>query len=101
MSSATLAFALTHPEMANFDQPINVYNPGGMVQTIVHFKDHRYWIELIGNATVTHIIQVDETNLHQANVHTNNTEIKKTDEETAYDQFVNGLPKTVAVDVKE
>lgn len=101
MSSATLAFALTHPEMAEFNQPITVYNPGGMVQTIVHFDDHRYWIELIGNATVTHQITVAEEALHNADVTADNTTITKTDEQAAYDSFVKKLPTTVQVDVKE
>lgn len=101
MSSATLAFALTHPDMAEFDQPITVYNPGGMVKTIVHFDQHRYWIELIGNATVTHEITVDEQALHDGNVTTTNTSIAETNEQKAYEKFVNGLPVTVQVDVKE
>lgn len=101
MSSATLAFALTHPEMAEFNQLITVYNPGGMVQTIVHFDDHRYWIELIGNATVTHQITVAEEALHNADVTADNTTITKTDEQAAYDSFVKKLPTTVQVDVKE
>ena len=101
MSATTLAFTLTHPEMAELNIPITVYNPGGMVKTIVHFDNHQYWIELIGNATVTHEITVDEQALHDANVSAQNTTVKQTGEQSAYEKFVNGLPKTVQVDVKE
>ena len=101
MSATSLAFALTHPDMADLNTPITVYNPGGMVQTIVHFDNHQYWIELIGNATVTHKIDVDEQALHDADVSAQNATITKTEEQSAYEQMVNSLPKTVQVDVKE
>ncbi|WP_295731575.1 diaminopimelate epimerase [uncultured Limosilactobacillus sp.] len=99
MSATTLAFALTHPNMADFDQPITVYNPGGMVKTIVHFDEDHYWIELIGNATVTEQIKTDELALHQANVTISNSTITVTDEQAAYEKFVNDLPKPVHIDV--
>ncbi|WP_251546789.1 diaminopimelate epimerase [Limosilactobacillus caecicola] len=100
MSATTLAFAITHPDQADFDQPITVYNPGGMVKTIVHFADHRYWIELIGNATVTHELEVDEGALHNANVTADNTTVTETGEQASYEKFVNELPKTVDVNLK-
>lgn len=99
MSATTLAFALTHPDMADFDQPITVYNPGGMVKTIVHFDEDHYWIELIGNATVTDQIEVAESALHEAQVTPDNATTTATDEQAAYEQFVDGLPKPVPVDV--
>lgn len=101
MSSASLAFVITHPDMGTFDKPITVYNPGGMVKTITHFDNHRYWVELIGNATVTHHISVDEQALHDANVHAGNTTITETNEQQAYESFVNNLPKPIKVDVIE
>ncbi len=58
-----------------------------MVQTIVHFDNHQYWIELIGNATVTHKIYVDEQALHDGNVSAQNTTITKTEEQSAYEQM--------------
>ncbi|EEU30771.1 diaminopimelate epimerase [Limosilactobacillus coleohominis 101-4-CHN] len=99
MSATTLAFALTHPDMADFDQPITVYNPGGMVKTIVHNDDDQYWIELIGNATVTEQIDVSEQVLHEANVTDSNVSVHHTNEQDAYDEFVNNLPKPVQIDV--
>lgn len=92
MSATSLAFALLHTDQASFDQPISVYNPGGMVKTIVHFTNGRYWIELIGNATFTHRITVDESFLHNANVHADHCQITETGEQAAYEQFVNQLP---------
>ena len=99
MSATTLAFALTHPDMADFDQPITVYNPGGMVKTIAHNDDDQYWIELIGNATVTEQIDVSEQALHEANVTDSNVSVHHTNEQAAYDKFVNDLPKPVQIDV--
>src|SRR5699024_4783130 len=36
MSATSLTLALTHPDAASFNEPISVYNPGGMVKTILH-----------------------------------------------------------------
>lgn len=41
-----------------FYETITVKNTGGMVKTVVHEDgDNGYWMELIGNATVTHELQ--------------------------------------------
>lgn len=93
MSATSLAFALTHPDRADFDQPIDVFNPGGKVRTIVHHQNHAYWIELIGNATFTHQIQVDESALHQASVTADNADVTETGEQESYLKFVDELPK--------
>lgn len=93
MSATSLAFALTHPDEADFDQPIDVFNPGGKVRTIVHHQNHDYWIELIGNATFTHKVTVDEQALHDGDVTADNTEISATGEQDAYLKFVDDLPK--------
>lgn len=93
MSATSLAFALIYPDQADFGQPITVFNPGGMVKTILHHDGHRYWIELIGNATFTHQITVDERALHNANVTDENTEIKETGEQDSYLQFISQLNK--------
>lgn len=93
MSATSLAFALIYPDMAEFDQPITVYNPGGMVRTILHHDDHRYWIELIGNATFTHRIQVPEEALHDANVTAENVTYEETGEQAAYLNFISHLNK--------
>lgn len=93
MSATSLAFALTHPDQADFGQPITVFNPGGMVRTILHHENHNYWIELIGNATFTHQIEVDEKFLHDANVTAENTKVSETGEQSSYLDFVNQLDK--------
>lgn len=93
MSATSLAFALTYPDQADFGQPITVFNPGGMVRTILHHENHNYWIELIGNATFTHQIKVDEKFLHDANVTAENTKVSETGEQSAYLDFVNQLDK--------
>lgn len=98
MSATSLAFVLLHPDQASFDQPIDVFNPGGKVRTIVHYQDQEYWIELIGNATFTHQITVDEAVLHQGNVQEADCQITDTGEQEAYQAFVDQLPKLNLVD---
>ncbi|KRM40697.1 diaminopimelate epimerase [Lactobacillus hamsteri DSM 5661 = JCM 6256] len=90
MSATSLAFCLTHPEEAKFNEPITVYNPGGMVKTIVHYEKKQYWIELIGNATFTNKIEISESDLHNANFE--NIKITSTSEQEAYLKFINNLP---------
>lgn len=90
MSATSLAFVLQYPEQAAFDQPITVYNPGGMVKTIVHYEQDRYWIELIGNATFTQQVEISEADLHTASL--DNLTITDTGEQEKYEQFVSGLP---------
>ncbi len=91
MSATSLALVLTHPEVASRDTPITVYNPGGMVQTIVHQEaSGRYWIELIGNATVTAAITVPESSLAAAT--TAGATVSDTGEQAQYTRFVTELP---------
>ena len=101
MSATSLAFAMVHPNLGEFDHTITVYNPGGLVKTQVHQADNRYWIDLTGNATETHLIDVDEAELHNANVTTETASIQQTTEEAAYLQFVDQLPKVSAIAVKK
>lgn len=101
MSATSLAFALTHPDQADFEKPLTIYNPGGMVKTILHHADHHYSIDLIGNATFTHQIEVAEEALHQATVTPAVVKVAETGEDDAYTAFVDGLPKPVVVDVKD
>lgn len=89
MSATSLAFALTHPDLGHFEEPITVYNPGGMVKTILHFKNHKYFIELIGNATFTHEVEISEDDLHNNNL--TNTKIQETGEQDSYLEFVSNL----------
>ena len=60
MSAASLVFALTQPSEQVLEKLITVSNPGGFVQTRVHKVAQSYWIELIGNATITHYLQTTE-----------------------------------------
>ena len=92
MSATTLAFALLHPASAAFDEAVTVYNPGGMVKTSVHFADHRYWIELIGNATFTHQLEIAEDLLHQGRVTAHDAQGTATGEQEAYQNFIHQLP---------
>lgn len=98
MSATSLAFAITHPDQGHFEQEITVYNPGGMVKTIVHQIGDTYTIDLTGNATVTHHIEISEADLHAADL--DNVAITETHEESAYQKFVTQLPKVSDIAVK-
>lgn len=91
MSATSLALWLTHPEMVDTDSQIDVFNPGGMVKTKVHYDNNEYWIELTGNATFTHQITISENDLHRNNLE--NVQISETNEQQAYEHFVDSLPK--------
>lgn len=91
MSATSLAFCLIHPDMADFNTPITVFNPGGMIKNIVHYDNNHYWIELIGNATFTHEISIDEADLRNNNFAS--TKILETGEQQAYKDFTDNLPK--------
>lgn len=91
MSATSLAFVLTHPEMAAFDTPLKIYNPGGMVKTIVHHDHHAYWVELVGNATVTAHLTVAEALLHNAQLTSDDVQVDLTTEQENYDNFVSAV----------
>ena len=91
MSATSLALWLTHPEMVDTDSQIDVFNPGGIVKTKVHYDNNEYWIELTGNATFTHQITISENDLHRNNLE--NVQISETNEQQAYEHFVDSLPK--------
>ncbi|RSD26221.1 diaminopimelate epimerase [Mesobacillus subterraneus] len=57
MSASTLVTCLIGEN--DLDQPINVYNNGGMVQCAVHKTDETYTIDLIGNATYVYGAQIE------------------------------------------
>lgn len=92
MSATSLALALTHPEAGELEQTITVYNPGGFVKTIPHYdtQNHRYWIELIGNATFTNKIKINEQALRNYNF--SSAKVTPTDEHKAYLDFISNLP---------
>ena len=91
MSATSLALLLTHHDMVDINSKIDVFNPGGMVQTKVHYEDNEYWIELTGNATFTHQITISEDDLRNGNF--TNVQISETNEQEAYEHFVDSLPK--------
>lgn len=91
MSATSLAFVLTHPDVGHFDTPIKVFNPGGMVKTIVHHDHRRYWVELIGNATVTAHVTVDEKLLKSASLTADDLTIESTNEQDSYNRFVTSV----------
>ncbi|WP_066047936.1 diaminopimelate epimerase [Robertmurraya korlensis] len=57
MSASTLVTCLLG--INEFEQPVEVYNPGGKVRCVAHKVDESYKIDLIGNATFTHRLQVE------------------------------------------
>lgn len=81
-AATSLAFLLTQPNQTEVGAVNTVYNPGGMVQTIVHQTGQTYWVELIGNATVTAHVTL-------AN---GQAQLTPTHEDQAYQRFVQALP---------
>ncbi|MEH7110259.1 diaminopimelate epimerase [Bacillus sp. JJ1764] len=63
MSASSLVTCLQ--KMNRFEEVINVYNNGGMVQCVVHEHDGTFTIDLIGNATYQYKADV-EVNLHDS-----------------------------------
>ena len=88
MSAASLVFALTQPSEQVLEKLITVSNPGGFVQTRVHKVAQDYWIELIGNATITHYLQTTELQLHQAHPDFSKWQAVATPEDAAYQEFI-------------
>lgn len=89
MSASSLMYVLHHGGIR--DQVIEVRNPGGMVRTIVHKKEGTYWMELIGNATYTKRIQIDEADLLAGRLEQSVSRL--TGEEADYQAFVQSLTK--------
>lgn len=88
MSAASFVFALTQPSEQVLEKLITVSNPGGFVQTRVHKVAQSYWIELIGNATITHYLQTTELQLHQARPDSSKWQAVATPEDAAYQEFI-------------
>lgn len=93
MSATTLAFALLHQDQFDQEKDIEVYNPGGMVKTHVTLgkTKEESQIHLIGNATFTDKVEINEADLHNLNF--DNIQIKPTNEEASYQEFVYSLNK--------
>lgn len=85
MCASSLMYTLLYTKQ--FYEKITVRNVGGLVQTIVHETgDGGYWMELIGNATVTHTIQGSIAELMAGNFTA--LVIEETEEQTAYTEFL-------------
>lgn len=78
------------------EETISVFNPGGMVQTIVHQKkDGSYWMELIGNATFIAEIHLSEEHLLSSQFE--KAMVRLYQEEKAYQEFVESAKKNKLV----
>lgn len=93
MSATSLIFALLHPDKFDPTKEITVYNPGGMVKTKVTLNSDKELskLRLIGNATFTHEIDIEETDLHNNNLR--NINVVETNEENDYKAFVTYISK--------
>lgn len=90
MSASSLIYSLLYPEQTNFDDLIEVLNPGGMVNTRVHVrKNGSYWMSLIGNATFTAEVELSQDQALIGDF----ADVKwiETSEQAAYENFVGNL----------
>lgn len=88
MSATSLVFAQLYPTDFDAQRDVTVFNPGGLVKTHVDLatpltESH---IHLIGNATFTDKVALDEVALHQADLQDAQSQL--TGEEAAYQEFV-------------
>lgn len=90
MSAASLVWTLLNDGTTGTNTINTVFNPGGMVQTRVRQENGEYRIDLIGNATVTHRIEISDKHLRTGQF--NQGRIFNTGEESQYQAFVNQLP---------
>ncbi|MDH6363617.1 diaminopimelate epimerase [Enterococcus sp. PF1-24] len=92
MSASSLIYALL--QGAKFEQLITVVNPGGLVQTRVHQRANgSYWMDLIGNATVTHEITGELADFLKSEV--NLLKLRETHEQRDYQQFLAAIASAV------
>ncbi|WP_334333562.1 diaminopimelate epimerase [Companilactobacillus sp. HBUAS59544] len=91
MSATSLLFAILHNKQFDSTKDISVYNPGGMVKTNIQLNTdkEKSLIKLIGNATFTHEINIDEQKLHENDL--TNISITQTGEESDYQAFVQSI----------
>lgn len=93
MSASSLMYVLLHQESTDFNQQIQVTNPGGMVHTVVHQgADEDYWMELIGNATFVRIVTLPVEAALAGDYST--ATATETGEQPAYEQFVANLSQS-------
>ncbi|MBM7689335.1 diaminopimelate epimerase [Enterococcus ureilyticus] len=85
MCASSLMYVLLNE--GEFSEPITVKNTGGMVKTVVHEDDSDgYWMELIGNATITHLVSGLQTDFLEG--HFNKISVKETVEQADYLAFL-------------
>lgn len=87
--TAMCASSLMHVLLndGEFFEPITVKNPGGLVKTVVHQDpEGNYWMELIGNATITYKIQGQLTQFLGQEF--DQLVIEETNEQQAYEDFL-------------
>ncbi|MGQ2376450.1 diaminopimelate epimerase [Companilactobacillus zhachilii] len=91
MSATSLAFALLHSDKFDSEQDISIFNPGGMVKTHVTLSavKENSQLRLIGNATFTHELEINEHDLHDNNL--TNINVTNTGEEADYQKFVKSI----------
>lgn len=88
MCASSLMYVLLND--GNFGETITVKNAGGMVKTVVHEEDaDGYWMELIGNATITHYLQGQLADFSTGNVDA--ITINQTNEQSAYIAFLESI----------
>ncbi|MBO0472981.1 diaminopimelate epimerase [Enterococcus sp. DIV0840] len=88
MCASSLMYVLLHE--GEFNETIAVKNTGGMVKTVVHEADSDgYWMELIGNATVTHLISGALIDFTEG--HFEKAMIKETAEQADYIGFLESI----------
>lgn len=85
MCASSLMYVLL--KGGDFCEEIKVHNPGGMVKTVVHQDpEGSYWMELIGNATFTHVVLAELADLLVGDFSQAN--IKETGEIKTYQDFL-------------
>ncbi|ALS01644.1 diaminopimelate epimerase [Enterococcus silesiacus] len=88
MCASSLMYVLLNE--GDFNQTITVKNTGGMVKTVVHEEDSDgYWMELIGNATITHELSGTLSNFIEGDFE--KLSIKETTEQADYRSFLGSI----------
>jgi len=85
MAASSLMYVLLKGGM--IEEKIQVTNPGGMVQTIVHkHEDGTYWMDLIGNATFLNRVSISLEDILDFKL--NNGSFVSLNEAKAYREFI-------------
>ncbi|WP_407372382.1 diaminopimelate epimerase [Carnobacterium sp.] len=94
MAASSLMYVLL--KNGQFEEKIQVINPGGMVQTVVHKnEDGTYWMDLIGNATYLNKLSISLEDILTHNL--NNYAQITLDENENYHNFL----KEIEIDSKK